>query len=236
MPVFDFCPRSNIVGTPLAALLRDRGASAVTVCHRNSYAEWCAGRADTQSAPERAAADACLPRLPRPSAPVAWASAVSQDGAQPCGRQSDSSTHQFLPAITRGADLLVVAVGHAEMVKASWVKQGAVVIDVGINVVGIPRPGQGAAEQQGLQEQSTCGCTETLGTSSSSQAPPQAAAAPHMFAPGTYHVVGDVAFPEVSEVASAITPVPGGVGPMTIAAVLHNTLKAARYNMGLLPW
>ena len=48
-----------------------------------------------------------------------------------------------------------------------------------------------------------------------------------------FHVVGDVDFADVSQVASALTPVPGGVGPMTIAAVLHNTVQAARYNLGL---
>ena len=51
-----------------------------------------------------------------------------------------------------------------------------------------------------------------------------------------YRVVGDVAFDEVSRVASAITPVPGGVGPMTIAAVVYSTLQAAQYNAGLLEY
>jgi hypothetical protein len=51
-----------------------------------------------------------------------------------------------------------------------------------------------------------------------------------------YRVVGDVAFDEVSQVASALTPVPGGVGPMTIAALIHNTLQAASYNAGILVW
>ena len=92
-----------------------------------------------------------------------------------------------LPSIAQTADILVVAVGHAELVKRSWIKPGAVVIDVGINVVG------------------------NIDT-------------------GEYHVVGDIAYAEVAQVASAITPVPGGVGPMTIAAVLHNTIQAARSN------
>jgi 5,10-methylene-tetrahydrofolate dehydrogenase/methenyl tetrahydrofolate cyclohydrolase len=51
-----------------------------------------------------------------------------------------------------------------------------------------------------------------------------------------YSVVGDVAHDEVAGVASVLTPVPGGVGPMTIAAVLHNTIQAARYTAGLLKW
>jgi methylenetetrahydrofolate dehydrogenase (NADP+)/methenyltetrahydrofolate cyclohydrolase len=83
-----------------------------------------------------------------------------------------------LPAVCRQADVLIVAVGRDRMVKADWVKPGAVVIDVGMN-----------RSDEGLH--------------------------------------GDVAFDEVAEVASAITPVPGGVGPMTIAMLLRNTLTAA---------
>ena len=84
-----------------------------------------------------------------------------------------------LPGVCRRADVLIAAVGRAEMVRADWVKPGATVIDVGIN-----------RNESGL--------------------------------------VGDVAFDEVGEVASAITPVPGGVGPMTIAMLLRNTVLAAR--------
>jgi methylenetetrahydrofolate dehydrogenase (NADP+)/methenyltetrahydrofolate cyclohydrolase len=84
-----------------------------------------------------------------------------------------------LPAVCRRADVLIAAVGRAEMVRGDWVKPGAIVIDVGMN----------RTEEKGL--------------------------------------VGDVAFEEAREVASAITPVPGGVGPMTIACLLRNTLQAA---------
>ena len=94
-----------------------------------------------------------------------------------------------LPGVCREADILVAAVGRAEMIKADWVKPGAAVIDVGIN-----------------------------------RAPsrdPVAAAA------GKTRVVGDVAFDEVKTVAGWITPVPGGVGPMTIACLLRNTVQAA---------
>ncbi len=93
------------------------------------------------------------------------------------------SRSKDITSITRQADILVAAVGKAEMVKKDWVKPGAVVIDVGINRVDA---GDGKSK-----------------------------------------LVGDVAFDEVKEVASAITPVPGGVGPMTIACLLHNTVKAA---------
>jgi methylenetetrahydrofolate dehydrogenase (NADP+)/methenyltetrahydrofolate cyclohydrolase len=91
-----------------------------------------------------------------------------------------------LPAVCRTADVLVAAVGKPEMVRGDWVKQGAVVIDVGINRVPVPGGGEGKTR-----------------------------------------LVGDVCFDEVKERASAITPVPRGVGPMTIAYLLKNTLTAA---------
>ncbi len=91
-----------------------------------------------------------------------------------------------LKEVCRSADVLVAAVGRAEMVRGDWIKPGAVVVDVGINRV----------------EDST--------------------------RPKGYRLVGDVAFEEAAQVAGWITPVPGGVGPMTIAMLLQNTLRAAR--------
>lgn len=91
-----------------------------------------------------------------------------------------------LAEVCRGADILVAAVGRPEMVTADFVKDGAVVIDVGINRV------EDAAAKRG------------------------------------YRLTGDVAYDEVAEKCAAITPVPGGVGPMTIAMLLKNTIKAAR--------
>jgi methylenetetrahydrofolate dehydrogenase (NADP+) / methenyltetrahydrofolate cyclohydrolase len=96
-----------------------------------------------------------------------------------------------LPAVCRRADLLVAAIGRAEMVRGDWIKPGATVIDVGINRV---------AGQNGKSR-----------------------------------LVGDVAFAEASRVAGAITPVPGGVGPMTIACLMVNTLRAACARAGLKP-
>ena len=95
------------------------------------------------------------------------------------------SRSQDLPGIVRQADILVAAVGKAEMVKGEWIKPGAVVIDVGINHKDDPSKPKG------------------------------------------YRLVGDVAYDEAFQVAGAITPVPGGVGPMTIAMLLRSTLKAA---------
>jgi methylenetetrahydrofolate dehydrogenase (NADP+)/methenyltetrahydrofolate cyclohydrolase len=94
-----------------------------------------------------------------------------------------------LPAVCRGADLLIAAVGRAELVKGSWVRPGATVLDVGINRL----PGEGDKKR----------------------------------------LVGDVDFDEAVQVAGAITPVPGGVGPMTIACVLVNTVRAACAQAGL---
>jgi methylenetetrahydrofolate dehydrogenase (NADP+)/methenyltetrahydrofolate cyclohydrolase len=96
------------------------------------------------------------------------------------------SRSKDLPALCRRADILVAAVGRPEMVKADWVKEGAVVIDVGINRV------EDATKKSG------------------------------------YRLAGDVAYEEVAPRCSAITPVPGGVGPMTIAMLMKNTLQAAR--------
>ena len=96
-----------------------------------------------------------------------------------------------LAAVCRGADILVAAVGRAQMVKADWVKPGATVIDVGINRVPAPDKGEGKSR-----------------------------------------LVGDVDYLEASTVAGAITPVPGGVGPMTIAMLMANTVIAAHRAAG----
>ena len=96
-----------------------------------------------------------------------------------------------LPAVVKRADIVVAAVGRAEMVKAEWLKDGATVIDVGINRL---PPAEG--EEKG-------------------------------------RLVGDVDYAGAEGVAAAITPVPGGVGPMTIAVLLRNTLVAAHRNAGL---
>jgi methylenetetrahydrofolate dehydrogenase (NADP+) / methenyltetrahydrofolate cyclohydrolase len=91
-----------------------------------------------------------------------------------------------LRMVCRSADILVAAVGRAEMVRGDWLRPGAIVIDVGTNRVPAPEKGEGKTK-----------------------------------------LVGDVNFKEAIEVAAAITPSPGGVGPMTIACLLRNTLLAA---------
>ena len=97
-----------------------------------------------------------------------------------------------LPGVVRRADIVVAAVGRANMVTGDWIKPGAVVIDVGINRV----------------ESTIDGKT-------------------------TSKLTGDLDYDSVCEVAAAVTPVPGGVGPMTIAMLMANTLRAARLASGL---
>lgn len=95
-----------------------------------------------------------------------------------------------LPSVVRQADILIAAVGRAEMVRGDWIKPGAAIIDVGINAVNDDA------------------------------------------APRGYRLVGDVCYEEALEVAGAITPVPGGVGPMTIAMLLRNTTDSAKRALG----
>jgi len=90
-----------------------------------------------------------------------------------------------LQALCRGADILVAAVGKPEMVRAEWIRPGALLIDVGINRIPAAQPG------------------------------------------GKSYLVGDIAYDECAAIAGAITPVPGGVGPMTIAMLMSNTLLSA---------
>ena len=99
------------------------------------------------------------------------------------------SRSQDLPMLARRADILVAAIGKPEFVKASWIKPGATVIDVGINRVDA--------------------------------------------GDGKYRIVGDVDYAAASDVAGAITPVPGGVGAMTIICLMQNTLIAACAQHGL---
>jgi methylenetetrahydrofolate dehydrogenase (NADP+)/methenyltetrahydrofolate cyclohydrolase len=94
-----------------------------------------------------------------------------------------------LPEVVKRGDIVVAAVGRAEMIKGDWLKPGAAVIDVGINRL--------PAED------------------------------------GRSRLVGDVDFASATEVAGAITPVPGGVGPMTIACLIRNTFVSAARREGL---
>ena len=92
---------------------------------------------------------------------------------------------------TKRADILIVAAGVANMIKADQVKEGVVVIDVGVNRIGVTESGKA-------------------------------------------RLAGDVEFESVKEKAAAITPVPGGVGPMTITMLMRNTLRSCKYKLGLM--
>ena len=105
------------------------------------------------------------------------------------------SRSRNLADVCRGADILVAAVGRPRMIKADWIKPGAVVIDVGVNRVPFDDPEKAAA--------------------------------------GRTKLVGDVDYKAAREVAGWITPVPGGVGLMTVACLLQNTLTAAKRQNGL---
>lgn len=106
-----------------------------------------------------------------------------------CTVTTAHSRTRDLPAVVARADIVVAAVGRAEMVKGSWIKPGAIVIDVGMNRVDLPD--------------------------------------------GKSKLYGDVAYDEARQVAAAITPVPGGVGPMTRACLLRNTVLAACAQAGI---
>jgi methylenetetrahydrofolate dehydrogenase (NADP+)/methenyltetrahydrofolate cyclohydrolase len=97
-----------------------------------------------------------------------------------------------LPGVVRQADIVIAAVGRANMIKGDWIKPGAVVIDVGINRIAVDVDGEKKSR-----------------------------------------LTGDVDYDAAMEVAKAVTPVPGGVGPMTIVMLMANTLRAARLSVGL---
>ena len=101
------------------------------------------------------------------------------------------SRSRDLPEITRSADIVVAAIGKGEFVRSDFIREGAVVIDVGINRVDDPSRAKG------------------------------------------YRLTGDVAFDEVAPKTKAITPVPGGVGPMTVAMLMANTVTACQNQTGL---
>jgi methylenetetrahydrofolate dehydrogenase (NADP+)/methenyltetrahydrofolate cyclohydrolase len=110
-----------------------------------------------------------------------------------------------LPAVVRGADIVIAAIGRAAMIEQKWVRPGAAVIDVGINRI------TDAAEAQRIFANYPAKLAQ--------------------FREKGAVLVGDV-HPDVAEVAGAMTPVPGGVGPLTIAMLMSNTVKAARLRRG----
>lgn len=149
-----------------------------------------------------------------------------------------------LPKICRRADILIAAVGIPEMVKGSWVKPGAIVIDVGINTKWVVHESDQeficATSKETFightQDESSKGGRKRMGylepTSGKTylvdHLPDDLPEESLVKLFRKYKLVGDVDFDDVKEVAGHLTPVPGGVGPMTIAQLLSNTLRAAR--------
>ncbi len=221
---------SNIVGMPLAMLFRDEGTSSVTVIHRSA-------RGSGQEDGSGGSNDSNCGR-----GPVSYQAGAREESGEHGGRgersgvigvdEADDPPHPYqvtynsnkhtgtanpfpegdLDAImrtTRLADILVVAVGSAKLVDSRWIKPGAIVLDVGINAL----PG---IEREALDADPTGNkpLYETLLRQHS-------------------HVVGDVDFDDVLGKAAWITPVPGGLGPMTVAALIRNTISSAAWQLGV---
>jgi methylenetetrahydrofolate dehydrogenase (NADP+) / methenyltetrahydrofolate cyclohydrolase len=270
------------------ALAESRTAEALgetkTMVQKESIGEEISASDIDDTARRRAEAKACLPHTPGPvySSNQAQESPHHHREVQPYQvTYSSGMRDAYLPptfsnfedpaavpshlaelaGMTRTADILVVAVGYPHLVKEDWIKPGAVVIDVGINVVdwdyhppqrlteSSPSASPAAAahilenlpaeaeieaaelmkvggedlndmnQYQHISSDNAINDSMTTTTSDEEHA--------------QFHVVGDVDFHQAMRVASALTPVPGGVGPMTIAALLHNTVRAAAVKMGL---
>ena len=195
---------SNIVGMPLAMLFRDEGTAAVTVVHRSARNVADSSNIDSN--------DSNCGR-----GPLSYQASASEhltgldeacDPPHPYQVTYNSTgTNPFpeedlegIMRTTRSADILVVAVGSAKLVDHRWIKPGAVVLDVGINA--LPSV---VSEHEGGKPM-----YETLLRQNS-------------------HVVGDVDLDDVVGKASWVTPVPGGLGPMTVAALIRNTISSAAW-------
>lgn len=241
---------SSTVGLPIALALRNSGVGTLTLVTRAAIAPLLASRGMLEPAAPQSAglahhrvtgvlpsgrADAASHASSRSTAhlpgldPATCAHARSlREPLLKCvaGKMSASAVRRrgnaaktadmpgaLLAAQTKQADVLVVAVGCAGLVTGDWVKPGATVVDVGINIKLARGAGMVTQVAQGAAMD-----TFDFGPAGSNTM-------------GGYQVSGDVDFSDVSQVAGAITPVPGGVGPMTVAAVLHNTLQTARLRL-----
>ena len=153
-----------------------------------------------------------------------------------------------LPATCRRADILIAAVGRPEMVKGDWVKPGAAVIDVGINQVWLEHPADkeytcsvtGETFIAHRQNESEKGGRRKVGDYciecdqawlKGQQAPDCGDDCECIALFRKYKLAGDVDFEDVNQVAGYLTPVPGGVGPMTIAMLMHNTYRGALHSL-----
>jgi len=159
------------------------------------------------------------------------------------------SRTQDLPGTCRRADILIAAVGRTEMVKGDWVKPGAAVIDVGINQKWIAHPADkewtcaatGETFIAHRKDQSEKGGRRKMGVYCmthdkaylKNQVPKNIDDCETVDLFRKYNLVGDVDFDDVQQVAGHLTPVPGGVGPMTIAMLMQNTMRGAKHALGI---
>ncbi|EEH59923.1 5,10-methylene-tetrahydrofolate dehydrogenase/cyclohydrolase [Micromonas pusilla CCMP1545] len=180
---------SNIVGMPLSWLLRDAGASSVTILH--SRAIWFLDKFST----------------------------AGSDDSQLC--EDKPLQAQILHSLCE-ADVVIAAVGSVGLVKREWIKEGATVVDIGINAV--PDCHESVIFT-GISPQKDCVNVCSSVTAMQRDAQQSFRSVPQPLR--NFKILGDVAAEEVSHVAGAMTSVPGGAGPMTIAALLSNTCLSA---------
>lgn len=159
------------------------------------------------------------------------------------------SRSRDLPGICRRADILIAAVGRTEMVKGDWVKPGAAVIDVGINQKWVAHPADREwtcdatgetfiahridESEKGGRRKIGVYCEDCDKVYLKDHVPDECQDCDQISLFRKYQLVGDVDFDEVKEVAGYLTPVPRGVGPMTIAMLMQNTLRGAKHALGL---
>ena len=218
---------SNIVGMPLAMLFRDKGAGSVTIIHRSSFGTTGRGTSNDSNCGK---------------GPVTYRAQETRrsvdDPPHPykVTYSSNSEMHEnpFSPEdirnikkITRTADILVIAVGYPELVTDTWIKPGAIVLDVGINSVHspssmdtTPTPSFSSSPASSLQEEGEGPMYEKLLEGVRNDQ--------HL-----HSIVGDVDAASLMGKAAYLSPVPGGIGPMTVAALVHNTIASASWRLGV---
>lgn len=233
---------SNIVGMPLAMLFRDQGAGSVTIIHRSSFST-AGGRAHVQSndsncgkgpvsyqARETDRIDMRRSSMDDPPHPykVTYSNSMdtATDGHHHIQNPFSPQDIRTMKDMTCTADILVIAIGYPELVDDSWIKPGAVVLDVGINSVSsecdqVPDMTKPSMITGTVHlENHTSPLYETLLEGVKNHQ--------HL-----HSIVGDVDATSLQGKAAYVSPVPGGIGPMTVAALLHNTIASASWRLGV---
>jgi 5,10-methylene-tetrahydrofolate dehydrogenase/methenyl tetrahydrofolate cyclohydrolase len=211
---------SNIVGMPLAMLFRDKGAGSVTIIHRSSFGTMRRGTSN----------DSNCGKGPVTYRAQETARRSVDDPPHPY-KVTYSSTYEIhenpfspedvwnIKKITRTADILVIAVGYPELVTDTWIKPGAVVLDVGINSVHSSPMVDGHNESSVQVDGEEPMYEQLLEGVRNDQ---------HL-----HSIVGDVDAASLMGKAGYLSPVPGGIGPMTVAALVHNTIASASWRLGV---